>query len=96
VQLPWTIADNTHTDVVSLNSPIIVTEVINNNIITSQTAYVWTGLHFMAGHWFWVSCDDLQYKVSLCSEEELPEICAVELWIEKRGFRNTQTVRNST
>lgn len=48
---------------------IIVTEVINNNI-TFQAVYVWTGLHFMAGHWFWVSGDDLQYK-SWSAEGEL-------------------------
>ncbi|KAK7170899.1 hypothetical protein R3I94_000950 [Phoxinus phoxinus] len=50
-----------YTDLASLSSETIMAEVINNTI-TSQTAYVWTGLRFMAGHWFWVSGDDLQYK----------------------------------
>ncbi|XP_039515230.1 L-selectin-like [Pimephales promelas] len=50
-----------YTDLASLRSQRIMAEAINNTI-TSQTAYVWTGLRFMAGHWFWVSGDDLQYK----------------------------------
>ncbi len=48
-------------DLVSLSSQIYIEEVINKTL-TSQTAYVWTGLRFMAGHWFWVSGDNLQYK----------------------------------
>ncbi|XP_058638319.1 snaclec 3-like [Onychostoma macrolepis] len=48
-------------DLVSLSSQTYMEEVINKTL-TSQTAYVWTGLHFMAGYWFWVSGDDLQYK----------------------------------
>uniref|UniRef100_A0A8C2EVI0 C-type lectin domain-containing protein n=1 Tax=Cyprinus carpio TaxID=7962 RepID=A0A8C2EVI0_CYPCA len=48
-------------DLVSLSSQINMEGVINNTI-TSQTAYVWTGLRFMVGHWFWVSGDNLQYK----------------------------------
>uniref|UniRef100_A0A673JFU4 C-type lectin domain-containing protein n=1 Tax=Sinocyclocheilus rhinocerous TaxID=307959 RepID=A0A673JFU4_9TELE len=48
-------------DLVSLSSQIYMEKVINETL-TSQTAYVWTGLRFMAGHWFWVSGDDLQYK----------------------------------
>ncbi|XDV18756.1 hypothetical protein PO909_024388 [Leuciscus waleckii] len=51
----------TYTDLASLRSQMIMAEVIKNTI-TSQTAYVWTGLRFLAGHWFWVSGDDLQYK----------------------------------
>ncbi|XP_073692784.1 C-type lectin lectoxin-Phi1-like [Garra rufa] len=50
-----------YTDLASLSSETLMEEGINK-IITSQTAYVWTGLRFMAGHWFWVSGDDLQYK----------------------------------
>ncbi|KTG09617.1 hypothetical protein cypCar_00031348 [Cyprinus carpio] len=50
-----------YNDLVSLSSQIYMEEVINKTL-TSQTAYVWTGLRFMAGHWFWVSGDDLQYK----------------------------------
>ncbi|XP_021333404.2 C-type mannose receptor 2 [Danio rerio] len=48
-------------DLVSLSSEMIEAEVIN---VTgkSQTDFVWTGLRFMAGHWFWVSGEDLQYK----------------------------------
>ncbi len=44
-----------------VSSQINIEEVINKTL-TSQTAYVWTGLRFMAGHWFWVSGDNLQYK----------------------------------
>lgn len=50
-----------YTDLASLSSEEIMEEVINDTI-TSKTAYVWAGLRFMAGHWFWVSGDDLQYK----------------------------------
>ncbi|ROL53979.1 Macrophage mannose receptor 1 [Anabarilius grahami] len=50
-----------YTDLASVSSESIMAEVINNTI-TSQTVYVWTGLRFMAGHWFWLSGDDLQYK----------------------------------
>uniref|UniRef100_A0A8C1UFD4 C-type lectin domain-containing protein n=1 Tax=Cyprinus carpio TaxID=7962 RepID=A0A8C1UFD4_CYPCA len=50
-----------YNDLVSLSSQIYMEAVINKTL-TSQTAYVWTGLRFMAGHWFWVSGDDLQYK----------------------------------
>ncbi|XDV18769.1 hypothetical protein PO909_024401, partial [Leuciscus waleckii] len=83
-----------YTDLTSLRSHTIMAEVINNTI-TSQTAYVWTGLRFMAGHWFWVSGDDLQYKAwsTEGSSSVLPEICAVELCIEKRRFGNPQTER---
>ncbi|XP_048051857.1 secretory phospholipase A2 receptor-like [Megalobrama amblycephala] len=48
-------------DLVSLRSEMIMAEVINI-ITSSQTASVWTGLRFMAGHWFWVSGHNLQYK----------------------------------
>ncbi|KAK7176861.1 hypothetical protein R3I93_000950 [Phoxinus phoxinus] len=50
-----------YTDLASLRSQMIMAEAINNTI-TSQTAYVWTGLRFMAGHWYWVSGHNLQYK----------------------------------
>ncbi|XP_016417254.1 lymphocyte antigen 75-like [Sinocyclocheilus rhinocerous] len=59
-------------DLVSLSSQINMEEVINNTI-TSQTAYVWTGLRFMVGHWFWVSGDNLQYKAwSTVGEPQCP------------------------
>ncbi|XP_055074649.2 macrophage mannose receptor 1-like [Misgurnus anguillicaudatus] len=48
-------------DLVSITSERNMAEVIKN-ITTSQTAYVWTGLRFLAGHWFWVSGDDVGYK----------------------------------
>ncbi|XP_073692902.1 secretory phospholipase A2 receptor-like [Garra rufa] len=48
-------------DLVSLSSQIKMEKVINITI-TSQTAFVWTGLRFMVGHWFWVNDDNLQYK----------------------------------
>lgn len=50
-----------YNDLASLRSRTKMAEVINNTM-TSQTAYVWTGLRFMAGHWFWVSGHNLQYK----------------------------------
>ncbi|XDV18768.1 hypothetical protein PO909_024400 [Leuciscus waleckii] len=51
----------TYTDLASLRSQMIMEEAIKNTL-TSQTAYVWTGLRFLAGHWFWVSGHNLQYK----------------------------------
>ncbi|XP_065105449.2 secretory phospholipase A2 receptor-like [Paramisgurnus dabryanus] len=50
-----------YVDLVSINSQWKMEEVIKN-ITTSQTAYVWSGLRFLAGHWFWVSGDDVEYK----------------------------------
>ncbi|XP_067308075.1 macrophage mannose receptor 1-like [Pseudorasbora parva] len=50
-----------HIDLASLSSKTIMEDAIYKTI-KSQTAYAWTGLRFMAGHWFWVSGDDLQYK----------------------------------
>ncbi|KAI7802670.1 putative secretory phospholipase A2 receptor-like, partial [Triplophysa rosa] len=32
------------------------------NIAPVQTQHVWIGLRFLAGGWFWLSGDDLQYK----------------------------------
>ncbi|KAL1271803.1 hypothetical protein QQF64_030819 [Cirrhinus molitorella] len=57
-------------DLVSLNSQINMEKVISITI-TSQTAYVWTGLRFMAGHWFWVNEDNLQYG-SVSGELQCP------------------------
>ncbi|XP_073692781.1 snaclec stejaggregin-A subunit beta-1-like [Garra rufa] len=48
-------------DLVSLRSPMKMEEVINKTI-TSQTVYVWTGLRFLAGHWFWADGKDFKYK----------------------------------
>lgn len=45
-------------------------EEVINNTTTSQTTYVWTGLPFMAGQWFWVGGRDLKYK-ALSAEGEL-------------------------
>uniref|UniRef100_A0A8C1J686 C-type lectin domain-containing protein n=1 Tax=Cyprinus carpio TaxID=7962 RepID=A0A8C1J686_CYPCA len=59
-------------DLVSLRSQMKMEEVIYNTI-TSQTAYVWTGLRFMVGHWFWVSGNFLQYKAwSVEGEPQCP------------------------
>ncbi|KAG1959419.1 hypothetical protein F2P79_007151 [Pimephales promelas] len=61
-------------DLASLRSKKTRAEAITNTI-KSQTAYVWTGLRFMAGHWFWVSGDDLQYKAwSVEGELQCPAI----------------------
>nr|NP_001018880.2 uncharacterized protein LOC446136 precursor [Danio rerio] len=62
-----------YSDLVSLSSEMIEAEVIN---VTgkSQTDFVWTGLRFMAGHWFWVSGEDLQYIAwSLEGEPKCPD-----------------------
>ncbi|XP_073692793.1 snaclec stejaggregin-B subunit beta-2-like [Garra rufa] len=48
-------------DLVSLRSPMKMEEVIKKTI-TSQTVYVWTGLRFLPGNWFWAGGRDLKYK----------------------------------
>ncbi|XP_065105379.2 putative C-type lectin domain family 20 member A [Paramisgurnus dabryanus] len=48
-------------DLVTIDSGSNMAEVIKNTM-TSQTPYVWTGLRFLAGHWFWVSGEDVSYK----------------------------------
>ncbi|XP_073715846.1 macrophage mannose receptor 1-like [Misgurnus anguillicaudatus] len=50
-----------YVDLVSIASKRNMAEVIKN-ITTPQTAYVWTGLRFLTGDWFWVSGDDVEYK----------------------------------
>ncbi|KAL0189471.1 hypothetical protein M9458_016570, partial [Cirrhinus mrigala] len=77
-------------DLVSLRSQMKMEEVINKTA-TSLTTYVWTGLRFMAGHWFWVDGRDLKYKA--CAQLET---CAVELWIEETIFGNPKIVRRSS
>ncbi|XP_051501356.1 C-type mannose receptor 2-like isoform X2 [Myxocyprinus asiaticus] len=63
-----------YADLVILNSETIMAEVINN-ITTAQTAHVWTGLRFLAGHWLWVSGDYLEYKAwSVEGELQCPAI----------------------
>ncbi|XP_051574840.1 acidic leucine-rich nuclear phosphoprotein 32 family member A-like [Myxocyprinus asiaticus] len=51
-----------NTDLASLSSKNV--NVVKNMIQSSQTIYVWTGLRFLAGQWFWVSGDDLKYKAN--------------------------------
>ncbi|KAA0722942.1 hypothetical protein E1301_Tti015614 [Triplophysa tibetana] len=46
-------------DLVSITSENITTDV-KTNTMTSQTLYVWTGLRFLAGHWFWVNGDEYE------------------------------------
>ncbi|XP_073692791.1 lymphocyte antigen 75-like [Garra rufa] len=48
-------------ELVSLRSPMKMPEVIYKTI-TSQTVYVWTGLRYLSGHWFWADGRDLKYK----------------------------------
>ncbi|XP_065150147.1 lymphocyte antigen 75-like [Paramisgurnus dabryanus] len=55
-------------DLVSIDSSRIMAEAINNTM-TSQTANVWIGLRFLAGHWFWVNGGNFKYKA--WSEGEL-------------------------
>ncbi|XP_026074235.1 macrophage mannose receptor 1-like [Carassius auratus] len=39
-------------------------------ITQAETEYVWTGLRFLAGEWFWVNGDDLDYT-DWCQNEQL-------------------------
>ncbi|KAI4872342.1 hypothetical protein NFI96_002336 [Prochilodus magdalenae] len=52
---------NHHHDLVSLHSDEENAKAADM-IQADQTAYVWTGLRFLAGQWFWVSKDDLDYQ----------------------------------
>ncbi|XP_051994914.1 lymphocyte antigen 75-like [Xyrauchen texanus] len=47
-------------DLAIINSENIVVEA-RNKIKPAQTEDVWTGLRFLAGHWFWVNGDDVDY-----------------------------------
>ncbi|XP_065105381.1 secretory phospholipase A2 receptor-like [Paramisgurnus dabryanus] len=58
-----------YVDLVSIASERNMAEVIKN-ITTSQTAYVWTGLRFLAGDWFWVSGDDIGYEAWSMEEKD--------------------------
>uniref|UniRef100_A0A8C1YJZ7 C-type lectin domain-containing protein n=1 Tax=Cyprinus carpio TaxID=7962 RepID=A0A8C1YJZ7_CYPCA len=46
-------------------------------ITQAETEYVWTGLRFLAGDWFWVSGDDLNYTAWYQNEQ--PQCPAREL-----------------
>ncbi len=57
-----------YTDLASLST----TERMNFallEITQAETKYVWTGLHFLAGHWFWVNGDDLDYTAWYQNEQ---------------------------
>uniref|UniRef100_A0A8C1T4F6 C-type lectin domain-containing protein n=1 Tax=Cyprinus carpio TaxID=7962 RepID=A0A8C1T4F6_CYPCA len=43
----------------------------------AETEYVWTGLRFLAGEWFWVTGDDLNYTAWY--ENEQPQCPARDL-----------------
>ncbi|XP_051506049.1 secretory phospholipase A2 receptor-like [Myxocyprinus asiaticus] len=47
-------------DLAIINSEIIMVEA-RNKTKSAQTEDVWTGLRFLAGHWFWVNGDDVDY-----------------------------------
>ncbi len=38
-------------------------------ITQAETEYVWTGLRFLEGHWFWVNGDDLGYTAWYQNEQ---------------------------
>ncbi|XP_051510060.1 snaclec 5-like [Myxocyprinus asiaticus] len=61
-----------YTDLASLNSDGIMEKAMTLNT-AAQTDDVWTGLRFLAGRWFWVKGDDLQYKAwSVEGEPQCP------------------------
>ncbi|XP_048039349.1 C-type mannose receptor 2-like [Megalobrama amblycephala] len=55
-------------DLAGLSSDVIMTEAKNKST-PALTDDVWIGLHFIAGHWFWVNGEDLDYKVWSADEE---------------------------
>lgn len=56
-------------DLVSLTSDIWMKEAVNVGG-SAQTAYVWTGLRFLNGRWFWTTHNALKYQ-AWPSESEL-------------------------
>ncbi|KAA0716159.1 C-type lectin domain family 10 member A MMGL [Triplophysa tibetana] len=58
-----------HDDLASLSSNRSMTDALSK-ITGAQTQYVWIGLRFLAGRWFWISGDDLIFKV-WSSDEQL-------------------------
>ncbi|XP_051575953.1 snaclec stejaggregin-B subunit beta-1-like [Myxocyprinus asiaticus] len=56
-------------DLAIINIEMIMAEA-RNTITAAQTEDVWTGLRFLAGHWFWVNGDDVDYT-SWSAEGEL-------------------------
>uniref|UniRef100_A0A8C1SU44 C-type lectin domain-containing protein n=1 Tax=Cyprinus carpio TaxID=7962 RepID=A0A8C1SU44_CYPCA len=63
-------------DLASLSS-LNIMEYALGKITQAETEYVWTGLCFLAGDWFWVTGDDLDHTVwsktglSQCPPREL-------------------------
>ncbi|KAI7790455.1 putative secretory phospholipase A2 receptor-like [Triplophysa rosa] len=51
-----------HDDLASLSSSRSKTDALSK-ITGAQTQYVWIGLRFLAGGWFWISGDDLILNV---------------------------------
>ncbi|XP_051757350.1 CLECT domain-containing protein [Ctenopharyngodon idella] len=51
-----------HINLAIINSDDIMEEAQINST-AANTDDVWTGLRFLAGHWFWVNGEDLDYKV---------------------------------
>ncbi|KAK7168566.1 hypothetical protein R3I93_004783 [Phoxinus phoxinus] len=49
----------------------------SGKITQADTGYVWTGLHFLAGEWLWVSGDDLTFMA--WSQARLPQCPARNL-----------------
>uniref|UniRef100_A0A8C2CID4 C-type lectin domain-containing protein n=1 Tax=Cyprinus carpio TaxID=7962 RepID=A0A8C2CID4_CYPCA len=63
-------------DLASLSS-LNIMEYALGKITQAETEYVWTGLCFLAGDWFWVSGDDLNYTAWYQNEQ--PQCPAREL-----------------
>ncbi|KTF92469.1 hypothetical protein cypCar_00032647 [Cyprinus carpio] len=49
-----------YNDLASLSSPNMMDSALGQST-QAETEYVWTGLRFLAGEWFWVSGHDLDY-----------------------------------
>ncbi|XP_051757352.1 C-type mannose receptor 2-like [Ctenopharyngodon idella] len=63
-----------YTDLAGLSSDVIMKEV-KVKTTSALTDDVWIGLRFIAGHWFWVNGEDLDYKVwSADGELQCPAI----------------------
>uniref|UniRef100_A0A8C1T1U3 C-type lectin domain-containing protein n=1 Tax=Cyprinus carpio TaxID=7962 RepID=A0A8C1T1U3_CYPCA len=49
-----------YNDLASLSSPNMMDSALGQST-QAETEYVWTGLRFLAGEWFWVNGHDLDY-----------------------------------
>ncbi len=65
-----------YNDLASLSTLNMMDSVLGKSTL-AETEYVWTGLRFLAGDWFWVNGDDFDYTAG--SKTEQPQCPARDL-----------------